>query len=50
MGVEFAPPYGLLSLKHSNVVHLEGGAHERSDRLLKDLDKKGKGVGGKARS
>jgi len=45
VGVEFAPPYGLLSLKHSNVVHLEGGAAERSDRLLKDLEKRGKGMG-----
>lgn len=43
IGVEFAPPYGLLSLKHSNLVHCPGGAEERSDRLLKDLDKKGKG-------
>ena len=43
IGVQFAEPYGLLSLKHRNVVHVEGGARERSDRLLKQLEKKGAG-------
>mmetsp|Transcript_22978 Transcript_22978/g.58470 ORF Transcript_22978/g.58470 Transcript_22978/m.58470 type:complete len:303 (+) Transcript_22978:103-1011(+) len=42
VGVEFAAPFGLLSLKHSNLGNIEDGAAERSSRLLKDLDKKGK--------
>ena len=45
VGIEFAPPYGLLSLRHSNVAHVEGGAAERADRLLKEIDKKNKGKG-----
>ena len=40
IGVEFAPPFGLLSLKHSNVGHVEGGPKERSAILLAEVEKK----------
>ena len=42
VGVEFPPPFGLLSLKHSNLAHIEGGAVERSNRLLKEMEKRQK--------
>jgi hypothetical protein len=42
VGVEFPPPFGLLSLKHSNLAHLEGGAVQRSNILLKEMEKRKK--------
>ncbi len=46
VGVEFAQPYGLLSLKHTNLAMVEGGAAARTQKLFDDMDKKGKGTGG----
>ena len=45
VGVEFAPPFGILSLKHSNIANVPGGSADRSKRLMDDLDKKSKGKG-----
>jgi hypothetical protein len=41
IGVEFPPPYGVLSLKHTNVAHVPGGGAERSKMLLDKIDTKG---------
>ena len=40
VGVEFGAPHGLLSLRHTNIRLVEGGAKDRADRLLKELDKR----------
>ena len=43
VGVEFPQPFGLLSLKHTNLGQAPGGAKARAKRLLDQVDKKGKG-------
>ncbi len=40
VGVEFAPPFGLLSLKHTNLEMADGG-EARCDMLLSKYEKKG---------
>ena len=40
MGVEFPPPVGLLSIKHTNLEMPDGGA-ARADALLRRHDKRG---------
>jgi len=39
VGVEFAPPFGLLSLKHSNLAYVDGG-EERAAAVMKMFEKK----------
>ena len=37
MGIEFSHPHGLLSIKHSNICHVDGG-RSRAELLIREVD------------